>query len=157
MPSKVRDGDFWVFPIGDGYGFVRVRNAGSEVCAVYGMVFDSDAVPLSEVARAPIAFNVACILAARGGGYRRVGNEELPDELREPVWFWREIVGDPDKLTLSSSDGESHEAPYSAAEGLESEGCWTAEELAERLLAWLDGKDPRPEQDRKLLEERPWL
>jgi hypothetical protein len=140
-----------------GFGFLRVRNAIDALCSVYGRVFPTTDVPLSEVSRVPVAFTVHCELGLKGSGFVRVGNEPLPDALREPVWFWRRIVGDADHVTLDSSSGESRTVPIAEAEGLERDGGYGREELAKRLVAWLEGRDPVPEENRKRLREKPWM
>jgi hypothetical protein len=151
-----RDGEFWAFEVPGGFGFVRVRCAASAVCAVYGRVFPTVDPPLSEVAKAPVAFNVTCQIEA-DAGLTRVGTEPLPRELREPVVFWRRIVGDADRVKLVSSDGTSKNAPIGAAHGLEKDGGYGHAELAERLLAWTEQRDSTLAENERLLRERRWV
>jgi hypothetical protein len=149
------DGDFWAFEVPGGFGFLRVRNSASAVCSVYGRVFSTVRTPLSEVAETPIAFNVTCQVDA-DDSFCHVGTEPLPADLREPVLFWRRIVGDGDHVKLVSSDGTSTDAPIDEARGLETDGGYGHAELAERLIAWIEQRDPTPAENERLLREKPW-
>lgn len=150
------DGDFWAFKVTGGFGFLRVRRAISAVCAVYGRIFPSIDVPLSEIAAAPVAFNVKSDLGM-SGDFSRVGNEPLPAELREPVWFWRRIVGNADQVTLDSSTGDSKRVPISEANGLEKNGGYTDADIANRLIAWTENRDTTMADNERELREKPWM
>lgn len=154
--KRPADGDFWAFKAGDGFGVLRVRSAASGVCAVYGRIFPKADMPLSEVAKTPVAFNVRCELPAYDG-FSFVGNEPLPAELQEPVWFWSGITADPDHVSLVSSHGIDKEAPIAEAHGLERDGGYSPGEIAKRLIAWIEKRDTTMEENERQLREKRWV
>ena len=128
----------------------------SAVCAVYGRIFPTIDVPLSDVAKALVAFNVKSELAMYDG-FSRVGNEPLPAELREPVWFWRRIVANADQVTLTSNTGLSKRVPISEAAGLEQDGGYSDLDIANRLIAWTEKRDTTMEKNERDLREKRWV
>jgi hypothetical protein len=134
-------GDVFEIPLPDGRrGYGQVLDA---TMSGFFAIASDDRLPIEEVVASPVAFRIWCMSdCIRKGIWPIIGNLPLPPAMREPLKLFR--TTHPDFWFLiewrPETGGGERRVPKEEVSGLEADGMWLPENVAQRLLMHLRGE-----------------
>ena len=145
MPrKKFVPGNFIMVILSDGsYGYGRLREF--PIASFYDYRTEEPEIDLDKIASTPILFTVAVHKSVLTK-WKIIGNQPLDEKMRQPVWQFRQAIGNFRKCEVFDLDGNVIPVTPKECEGLERAGVWEAKHVEDRLLnTFMDKPDPNVE------------
>lgn len=131
-------GSFVRVPI-DGRYHTYGRIINKLVYAFYDFKTDLEISDLDLIEKSNVLFKLIVHRSAiNSGGWKIIGKKELPEDLKVPVPFFKQEIGNPDDCSIVT-EGNSRKATQEECEGLERLAVWEHDHVQQRLLDHYSG------------------
>ena len=136
---KLKSGTYVLVPLTDGtFGYGRVLQF--PYVAFYDLRTDAPSSDLGQIDARPALWRLSVRVFGGHDRWPKLGHAPLSGAVAEPVTFFTQDIGAPERCRVYDTEGMSRSARPEECIGLEQSANWDAPEVEERLLDHFEGR-----------------